>query len=347
MFQHEHVVVHRGPRSGLPIVVAIHSTALGDAVGGCRLWSYPDWRDGMADALALSEAMTLKCATAGLDFGGAKAVIALPPGTALSPERRRDVFLDFGDTVQSLGGRYRAGEDVGTTAADMWVARERTDWVYCLPERHGGTGEPSELTAVGAFASIEATWQHLTGSPSLAGRRVTVIGLGQVGGRLARRLADAGAELTVTDIDTGHRELATELGARWVEPDAAVTTEADILVPAALGGLLSHDIVRRLRCAAIVGPANNQLADDTIAEELATRGILWAPDFVVNAGGVIHGVVLDVDGGTPEQAYAAAQAIGSRLTDVFRLAHAAGTTPYTAALDIARRRVAERGGRAA
>jgi leucine dehydrogenase len=343
MFQHEHVTIHKGLRSDLPIIIAVHSSALGDAVGGCRMRPYPDIFAGLADALRLSEAMTLKCAAAGLDFGGAKSVIALPPGVPLTAERRRDVFLDFGDAVEALGGRYHAAEDVGTTTADMAVAHERTAWVHCLPESAGGSGEPAELTAVGAYAAIEATWQHLSGSPAPAGRRVTVIGLGQVGGRLARRLAAAGAELTVTDIDPARQRLAEELGARWVAVESAATEEADVLVPAALGGLLDHDLVPRLRCAAVVGPANNQLADDTVADELAARGIVWAPDFVVNAGGVIQGTVLDIAGGTWAEASAAARGIGPRLAGLLAEAASTGATPYAVAVAAARRRLEQAG----
>lgn len=344
MLQHEQITIQRGRRSALPIIIAVHSTALGDAVGGCRMRPYADLFEGLADALALSESMTLKCAAAGLDFGGAKTVIPLPPGTTLTGARRRQVFLDFGDAVQALGGRYHAAEDVGTTAADMAQARERTSFVHCLPEQGGGSGEPSELTAVGAFAAIQATWQHLTGSTSLAGRRVTVVGLGQVGGRLARRLAEAGVDLTVTDIDPDRQRLAAELGARWAPPQTAATEETDILVPAALGGILSHDTVARLRCAAVAGPANNQLAGEPVAGELAARGILWAPDFVVNAGGVIHGTILDIAGGTRAEAELAARAIGPRLTEILHQADRSGATPYAVALDAARRRVAAAAG---
>jgi leucine dehydrogenase len=338
--QHEQATIRTGRRSGLPIIIAVHSTALGDAVGGCRMHAYPHLYDGLTDALALSEAMTLKCAAAGLDFGGAKSVIALPPGSTITGEERRRIFLDFGDAVEAFGGRYHAAEDVGTTAADMAVARERTAYVHCLPERLGGSGEPSELTAVGALAAIEAVWQHIAGTPSLAGRRVTVIGLGQVGSRLARRLADAGAELTVTDIDLDRKDLATEIGARWVDPATAATAETDLLVPAALGGLLSHDLVTRLRCAAVVGPANNQLTDDAVADELAARGIVWAPDFIVNAGGVIHGAIMDIAGGTSAEAQTAARAIGPRLAEILRQADLSLTTPHAVAIEAARRRVA-------
>ena len=338
--QHEEARIRTGRRSGLPIIIAMHSTALGDAVGGCRMKSYPHLYDGLTDALALSEAMTLKCAAAGLDFGGAKSVIVLPPGSTVTGEERRRIFLDFGDAVEAFGGRYHAAEDVGTTAADMAVARERTAYVHCLPERLGGSGEPAELTAVGALAAIEAVWQHLAGTPSLAGSRVTVIGLGQVGSWLARCLADAGAELTVTDVDLSRRDLATEIGARWADPATAATAETDLLVPAALGGLLSHDLVTRLRCAAVVGPANNQLTDDAVSDALAARGIVWAPDFVVNAGGVIHGVVMDIAGGTSAEARTAAREIGPRLAGILRQADLSGTTPHAVATEIARRRVA-------
>lgn len=341
MLEHEEIVIRTGARSGLPIIIAVHSTALGDALGGCRMWPYPDWQAGLADALALSAAMTLKCAAAGLDFGGGKSVIVLPPGTASRGVDRRDALLDFGDAVNDLGGRYHSGEDVGTSAEDMWIARERTPWVHCLPVHHGGSGEPSELTAVGTFAAIEATWQHVSGTSSLAGQRISIVGLGQVGGRLAGLLAEAGAELTVADIDPGREELARTLGARWVDPETALTAEADLLVPAALGGMLTDEVVPRLRCAAVVGPANNQLGSPSVAGELAQRGIVWAPDFVVNAGGVIHGAIIDIGGGTPDEARTATLQIGHRLSDIYREATAAGIVPYEAAIRLARRRIAD------
>ncbi len=341
MLEHEEILIRTGARSGLPVIIAVHSTALGEAAGGCRIWSYPDWRAGLADALVLSEAMTFKCAAAGLDLGGGKSVIVLPPGATLAGDQRRQALLDFGDAVQSLEGRYHAGEDVGSTAEDMWIARERTSWVHCLPVEHGGSGEPSELTAIGAMAAIEATWEHLAGTSSLAGRRATVVGLGQVGGRLAGLLAEAGAQLTVTDIDPRRAELARTVGARWVEPAAAMTTETDILVPAALGGVLSADVAPLLRCAAVVGPANNQLTDASVADVLAAQGILWAPDFVVNAGGVIHGAIIDFGGGTVEQATTMARGIGPRLAGIYKQATTTGCTPHAVATDHAHQRIAQ------
>ena len=337
--QHERVVVERGGRSGRTLIVALHSTALGPAAGGCRLREYPDWRDGLDDALRLSEAMTLKCAAAELPLGGGKSVIALEPGDVLTPEQRRDVFLDFGDLVESFGGRYKTGEDVGTSADDMWIARERTEHALCVPPEHGGSGEPSEPTAVGVLSAIEEVSRRLFGTDDLTGRRFTVIGLGQVGGRLARRLAARGAVLSVTDVVPGKQELARELGASWVTLDEAPRLPTDVLVPAALGDLLTPELVARLDCRAVVGPANNQLASPSVADDLAARGILWAPDFVVNAGGAIHGALVDIAGHPVAYGLEQAALIGPRLGRVLDHADRTGVTPYAAAVALARQRV--------
>jgi len=338
--KHEKVVIQNGVRSNLPIIVAIHSTRFGPAAGGCRLSTYDDWRDGLEDALRLSEAMTLKCAIAGLPHGGGKSVIALPPGTVLDQTARRDVMLDLGDVIDSLGGSYLAGEDVGTTAQDMLVARERTAHAHCLPESEGGAGEPSEPTAIGVHRSILATCLQLFGDGSPRGRRITVIGLGQVGGRLARLLAADGALLTVTDVDAGKRDLAAELGARWVEVDEALDVPADVLVPAALGGLLSAASVERLDCRAVCGPANNQLAEPGVADLLHKRGVLWAPDFVVNGGGVLYGALVEVGGVSKEEALVRVNRIGDTLTEIFALAESEGGTPLAAAESLAYARLA-------
>lgn len=339
---HEKVVVQNGPRSNLPIIVAVHSTRFGPAAGGVRMTTYPDWRDGLEDALRLSEAMTLKCAIAGLPHGGGKTVIALPPGTALQAVQRREVMLDLGDVIESLGGTYLAGEDVGTTAEDMLVAHERTQWAYCLPESAGGTGEPSEPTAIGVHAALLATLSHLYGEASPKGRRITVIGLGQVGGRLAQLLADDGADLTVTDVDTTKKALADELGAAWVDVDAAPFVPADVLVPAALGGLLTEEAVAELDCRAVCGPANNQLASPEVADLLHAKGILWSPDFVVNGGGVLYGALVDIAGVPREEALERVRGIGATLTEVLALADAQGITSLAAAQSVAQARLSVR-----
>ena len=339
MLEHERVSITVGERSALPVIVAVHSTALGQAVGGCRLWRYQDWRDGLEDALRLSEAMTLKCALAGLPLGGGKSVIALAPGSELTAERRRAAMLDLGDAVDAFGGSYGVGEDVGTTAEDMLIARERTRYAYCLPESEGGSGEPSEPTAVGVRAAIGVTLARALGTADVSGRRISIIGLGQVGSRVARRLAADGADLLVTDIDASKRELAYELGATWTDTDAALRADADVVVPAALGGILTPASVTELRCAAIAGPANNQLADDGVADALHARGILWAPDFVVNAGGVIYGSAMEFEGCSREDAVARVGAITDSLDAVFSAAEQHSITPLAAARRVAGERL--------
>jgi len=339
MLEHERVSITVGERSALPVIVAVHSTALGQAVGGCRLWRYQDWRDGLEDALRLSEAMTLKCALAGLPLGGGKSVIALAPGSELTAERRRAAMLDLGDAVDAFGGSYGVGEDVGTTAEDMLIARERTRYAYCLPESEGGSGEPSEPTAVGVRAAIGVTLARALGTADVSGLRISIIGLGQVGSRVARRLAADGADLLVTDIDASKRELADELGATWTDTDAALRADADVVVPAALGGILTPASVTELRCAAIAGPANNQLADDGVADALHARGILWAPDFVVNAGGVIYGSAMEFEGCSREDAVARVGAITDSLDAVFSAAEQHSITPLAAARRVAGERL--------
>jgi leucine dehydrogenase len=338
--RHEQIIIRTGPRSGLPVIVAVHSTALGQAVGGCRMWQYDDWRDGLDDALRLSEAMTLKSALAGLPLGGGKTVIALPRGATVTVGLRRDAMLDLGDVVESLGGSYGVGEDVGTTAEDMAVVAERTRYAYGQPEASGGTGEPSAPTALGVYESLRVTAETVWGSADLAGRRVTIVGLGQVGSRQAERLRADGAKLAVTDLDPAKKELATGLGADWLPLDGAMSADTEILVPAALGGVLTPATVEALRCQAIVGPANNQLADDGVAELLAARGILWAPDFLVNAGGVVSGFELELGSKDAAAARAAVLRIGSTLREIYQRAEAEGTTPLAAALAVAHERVA-------
>lgn len=347
MLEHERVAIAVGERSALPVIVAVHSTVLGHAVGGCRLWRYRDWREALEDALALSEAMTLKCALAGLPLGGGKSVIALAPDSELTTDRRRAAMLDLGDAVDAFGGSYGVGEDVGTTAEDMLIARERTPYAYCLPESQGGAGEPSEPTAQGVRAAIGVTLARAFGTADVSGRRISIIGLGQVGSRVARRLAADGAGLVVADIDPSKRRLADELGATWAEPETALRAEVDLLVPAALGGILTAASVTTLRCAAIAGPANNQLADDGVADILRDRGVIWAPDFVVNAGGVIYGSAMEFEGCSRDDALARVDAISRSLDAVFSAAQEHSITPLAAARQVANERLSAAGRRRA
>ena len=257
-------------------MVAVHSTARGPALGGCRIWVYEDSRSAIRDVLRLSHAMTFKAAVAGLPLGGGKGVIVLRRDEAvLSLERRRAVLLDFGDTVEALTGAYVTAENVGTSVQDMKVIAEQTKYVVGLSEDRGGSGDPSPWTALGCEIALRVVAERVFGNSDLAGRSVAVIGLGHVGGHLARRLAQDGAELVVSDVDRRKRALADELGARWTVPSEALTAEVDILAPCALGGVLNDDTVPRLRCRAIAGAANNQLAGDRLADALAERRILW------------------------------------------------------------------------
>ncbi|MCH1882509.1 Glu/Leu/Phe/Val dehydrogenase family protein [Agrococcus sp. ARC_14] len=337
-FTHERVLTSQGARSGLVITVALHSSALGPALGGCRMWTYPTWADGQADALRLSAAMTLKNAAAGLDAGGGKSVVALPMGEHVDGDRRRAALLDLGDLVEALDGRYRTAEDVGTTEHDMLVVRERTAHVVGLPAENGGAGEPAGATALGVYSSVAPTLEAAFGSEQIEGRSFVISGLGQVGGRLARMLAGHGAELIVTDIDARKQQLATELGARWIAPEQALTTPADVLVPAGLGGILTDEAIDALPVRAVVGPANNPLAERSGAARLQQRGIVYAPDFVVNAGGVIHlqGTADGLDWPTIAQRLTG---IGDTLRGVFAAAREHGSTTLEAAEAIANARI--------
>lgn len=296
--EHEEVRIRRGPRSGLPLIVALHSRALGPAVGGCRIRRYDSWHDGLADALRLSEAMTYKCAVSGLDFGGGKSVIVLDGAehTGPAPELRAAALTDLGEFIASFDGTYRAGPDVGTSPADMAALRRSTPYVHCLPEELGGAGDSGVPTAIGVLAALRAGAEHAFGEASFAGRTVVVSGFGSVGSRVAAGLAADGARVLVSDVDGTKRDAARRSGFGWVEPGDVLGTAADVLVPAAVGGVLTSRTAARLAVRLVVGPANNQLTDDTVADALAARGIVWVPDFVASAGGVVYTLGRESDG---------------------------------------------------
>ncbi len=339
--EHEELVVRRGERSGLYQCIAVHSTAIGPALGGLRLWHYDDPADAMRDALRLARGMTYKAASAGLDLGGGKGVICAPEAPP-DPALRRLLLLDFGDLIESLDGRYVTAEDVGVTPADLEVIAERTTHVTGLDAVHGGSGDPSPFTALGVESAMRACVAARFGTSELSGRTVAIAGLGHVGSGLARRLADDGALLVVSDINTACRAVAEELGARWVEPVDILEVECDILAPCALGGAIDARVVPRLRCEIVCGCANNQLADESLADELAARGILYAPDFIVNAGGLIH-VYKELKGYSEEHAVELALGIEATLGSVFTEARESGVTPLESARRHAAARVADAG----
>ncbi len=326
----EDLRVLAGPRSGATIAIAVHSTALGPALGGARMWHYDSAADGVADALRLARAMTYKAAAAGLDLGGGKGVICAPAHERPVGELRRRMLLDFGDAVESLGGRYVTAEDVGTGAADMVTIAERTTHVVGLPTGRGGRGDPSPLTARGVLAAMGACLEHRFGDASVAGIRICVVGVGSVGSRLAHMLAGAGAELAISDIDPARSALAEELGARWVDPAKAIATDCDVLAPCALGGVIDAATIEQLRCQIVCGSANNVLADERLADALAARGILFAPDFIANAGGLIN-VYADLRNLDGEAAIHAVEQIGPTLRHILEAADRLGVTPLAAA----------------
>jgi glutamate dehydrogenase/leucine dehydrogenase len=329
--QHEHIAIQLGRRSRLPIVLAVHSTRLGSAVGGCRMWHYAHWREGLADAMRLSEAMSLKCAASGIAHGGGKSVIALPPGLELDVRRRESVMEDVGELVESFGGRYHVGTDVGTGPDDILTMRRHTRWT-ARPDDGTMNADVPQPTATGVLAAMRACARQAFGSPSLAERRVAIVGLGHVGWPLVQWLADEGSTLLVSDIDPVKMAAAVELGASRLEPEHALAADVDVLVPAALGGVISPSTVDELRCAVICGPANNQLTDNGVADSLHARGIIWAPDFIVNAGGVVYEVAVGLDQIADAEAIAQVRHIGDRLAAILEESAAEGETPLTVAL---------------
>ena len=335
---HEELVVCEGERSGATMAIAVHSTALGPALGGARMWSYESSDELVDDALRLAGAMTLKAAAAGLDLGGGKGVIGVPAGAPPSGAKRRALLLDFAELVDSLEGRYVTAEDVGTSAGDMTVIATRTRHVSGLPLERGGSGDPSPFTALGVEAAMRAACRHALGARSLRGRRVAIVGLGHVGEHLARSLVQSGAQVVASDIDLSRRAVAESMGASWIEPGRALAAECDVLAPCAVGGAIGPAELARLRCRVICGAANNQLANEGLASALADRGVLYAPDFIANAGGLIS-IFREVRGYDGERARSLALGIEATMDGVLAAAETRGATPLEAARELARERL--------
>lgn len=305
-------------------IVAVHSTALGRALGGTRLWRYADEADALEDALRLSRGMTYKNALAGLDAGGGKSVLLAPARV----EDRAALFRAHARVVEMLGGTYVTAEDVGTTPADMDVMAALTPHVAGVSS---GIGDPSPHTARGVFRALQAAVEHRFGAADPRGMTVAVQGCGSVGRWLVRLLREAGADVVVADVD-GDRaaSVAAAHGARVVGPDAIHDVAADVFAPCALGGILNAGTVPRLRVGAVAGGANNQLRDAEDGARLAARGIVYVPDYVANAGGVITGYG-EMAGWTPGQCAARVDAIHDTVRALLRRADAAGILPHEAA----------------
>lgn len=323
MTGHERVVHERDDEVGLRAIVAIHDTRLGPAVGGCRMWPYASEADALEDVLRLSRAMSYKCALAGLPFGGGKSVIIGDP----LRDKSEALLVRFGRLVESLGGEYRVGEDVGIGTADVEVMARATRYVAGVVGGANASGDPSPYTALGVLQGIRvAVRQRL--SRGLSGVRVAVQGVGAVGLELCRSLSAEGAELVVADLDEARaRQAQDRFGAEVVRPEAIHETEAHVFAPCALGGTLDDVSIPRLRASVVAGAANVQLAESRHGDELHRRGILYAPDYVINAGGVINGSGEILGRYDAASARRDVLAIGGRLADIFARAEAEDRSP--------------------
>jgi glutamate dehydrogenase/leucine dehydrogenase len=329
----EEVVIRYDEPSGAWIFVCVHSTALGPAGGGTRMRVYDTPGDGLADAMRLSQAMTVKMAVANAERGGGKAVLAVPELPA--GEARRALLRRYGQLVSSLGGTYRTAGDMNISPADLDVVKETCPWVYGTTGAGGNSGRG---TARGVLHGIRASVEHVFGSPDLQGRVALVQGAGAVGTDLVRYLLEDGAEVLVADVDEGR---AAATGAKVVPASEALTTECDVYAPCAVGGTLNAQTIPQLHCRIVAGSANNQLAEPADAVRLRDAGILYAPDYVVNAGGVIQLVGLEDRGWDESRLEQALAGIGETLRRVYADADAAGITPADAAQRLAAERIAQ------
>ena len=329
---HEQVVVCHDKASGYRGIIAVHDTTLGPALGGTRFWSYQSDEEAIIDALRLSRGMTYKNAVAGLNLGGGKSVII---GDNRTPNREM-IFRAHGRFVDSLGGRYVTAEDVGTSTSDMDFVHMETDYVSGLA---GMSGDPSPVTAHGVFRAIQASAHHRWGSDSLSGKTVALQGCGNVGHHLAKELHRAGAKLVVTDVDAERvKRVVTETGARAVATDDIYGQQADIFAPCALGAVVNDTTIPQFRVEIVAGAANNQLHEDRHGEMLEEKGILYAPDYVANAGGVIN-VYRELAGWSRERSLRKADEIYHTVLNVFEIARQDGIATYRAADRLAERRV--------
>ena len=335
----EQVVVHYDMPTGTWMFVCMHSTRLGPAAGGTRMRVYGSPHEALEDGLRLAAGMTRKNAVAGLPLGGGKAVLAV--SELPDARRRRQAIERYAEMVASLGGSFVTGPDMNTSDADMDMIRARCPYAYGTSLAAGGSGSSGPSTAVGVFHGIRAALAHVFGAPELAGRTVLVQGVGGVGATLAELLARDGATLLVSDVARDRAvHVAERHGGRVVSAEDVPDTECDVYAPCAIGGVVSANTVPRLRCRIVAGAANNQLDEPGTARLLRDRGILYAPDYVMNAGGALQLVALEIEGWSRERLDERLAAIGDVLATIFRQADAEGITPEEAAERLARERLA-------
>jgi leucine dehydrogenase len=333
--RHEQVSYWYDPTSGYRGIIAIHNTSLGPALGGTRFWHYVSDAEALNDVLRLSRGMTYKAAAAGLNLGGGKSVIIGDP--SMDNAEREAVFRAHGRHVERLGGRYITAEDVNTSPSDM-------EWIYAETKHvvglQGGSGDPSPVTAWGTYRATQACLKFLTGSDAVAGKTVAVQGVGHVGYYLCKLLHENGADLIVSDVDAERtRRVATEFAAKVVRPDAIYGVKADVFAPCALGAVVNDDTLKVLRAPIVCGAANNQLAEERHGDELNRRGVVYAPDYVANAGGLIN-VNAEIEGWSLERSHKKAGEIYDTVLQVLGIARDEGIPSYRAGDQLAEERVA-------
>lgn len=337
---HEQVVFCTDKSVGLKAIIAIHNTSLGPALGGTRMWNYQTEDDALVDVLRLSKGMTYKAAAAGLNLGGGKAVILGDPKT----QKSEGLFRAFGQFVNSLNGRYITAEDVGTTVQDMEHIYMETRWVTGIPKDFGGSGDPSPYTAHGVLMGIKASAKEKFGTDSLKGMRVAVQGLGNVGSNLVKYLIEEGAKVTVADIDLARvKQMHDQFGCETKSPDDILFVDCDILAPCALGAVINDQSILKLKTKIVAGAANNQLAEARHGDQLKELGILYAPDYVINAGGLMN-VFVELEGYSPERAFDKTRKVYDNMLKVFEVAKRDNVGTQTAADRMAEERIKSIGG---
>jgi len=334
--EHEQVVFCQDKASGLKAIIAIHNTSLGPALGGTRMWMYQNELEALNDVLRLSRGMTFKASISGLNLGGGKAVIIGDSYT----QKTEALFRRFGKFVDSLNGKYITAEDVGVSPKEMEFVQMETKHVTGLPESLGGSGDPSPVTAYGVYMGMKAAAKHQWGSDSLSGKRVLVQGVGHVGQTLVDYLAKENASIILCDINEDRLiEMAKKYGAEVVTTEELFDTAMDIYAPCALGATLNDESIAKLKAKVVAGAANNQLANEEVhGKQLQGRGIVYAPDFLINAGGLIN-VYREVAGISREKAMELTENIYATTTDIFRSAEQHGITTHKAAMKIAKSRI--------
>lgn len=333
---HEQVVFCTDTDTGLKAIIAIHDTTLGPALGGTRMWNYSNESDALQDVLRLSRGMTFKAAISGLNLGGGKAVII---GDSTS-EKTESLMKKFGEYVDVLGGKYITAEDVGMNTKDMEYVREMTKHVTGIPESMGGSGDPSPVTAYGVYWGMKASAKYKWGSESLEGKTILVQGVGHVGENLVKHTTEEGAKVFITDINEEKlAEVAEKYGAEIIMGDSIYDMDMDIYAPCALGATLNTDTINRLKCKIVAGAANNQLEDEVVhGKMIKDKGIVYAPDFLINAGGLIN-VYSEINGYNREKSLDKTKKIYDTTLEILLKAEQEDISTHTAALAIAEQRI--------